>query len=164
MATERLVEAPDSIHKEARKNARHQTRRAKSISRKAKIAKTFDLTDSQMSVFNSAYAMYLQTKSDREASDLAKNQHYEMMLKYPVLKYIARIVLSSAEREKLTARILKRSVEDQSKSFYAEEGGIGPQRLVNVANYLSTKYLEDPDSFSEQVINSQEYVERILRS
>ena len=107
--------------------------------------------------------MYLETKGDREASDMAKQPIYEALVKYPILKFIRRKVMQSPEREEFTVRILKKSVKEKSAVFITEENGVGPGRLVNAANYLSTKYLEDSDSFSEQVKESKEFVDRLLR-
>ncbi len=163
MPIERPENFDEKIQREASKSAYRQVGTARKISRKAKIAETFDLTDSQMSVFNSAFAMYLEAKGNREASDLAKRPEYEAMLKIPVFNFVAKQVMQSAQKEELTVRILKRSVEDKSAVFITEENGIGPGRLVNAANYLSTKYLEDSNSFSDQVQASEEFVDRLLR-
>ncbi|MFV1917784.1 MAG: hypothetical protein ACC618_04880 [Patescibacteria group bacterium] len=162
MTIERPENVDDGIQKEATKSAYRQVRTARKISRKAKIAETFDLTGEQMSVFNSAFAMYLGAKGNREASDLAKRPEYEVMLKIPVFNFVAKQVMQKAEREELTVRILKRSVRNQSTSFITQKDGIGPGRLVNAANYLSTKYLEDSHSFSDQVKASKIFLDRIL--
>ena len=163
MVAERPGELGSPDFMDASEGAYGQIRRARKVSRKANIAETLNLSEAQMSVFNSAFAMYLEAKGNREATDLAKRPEYEAMLKIPDFNFIARKVMQSAEREELTVRILKRSVESQTTSFITQEDGIGPGRLVNAANYLSTKYLKDSHNFSDQVKASKEFVDRLLR-
>ena len=55
MTIERPENFEDRIRREASESASLQVNTAGRISREAEIAETFDLTDSQMSVFNSAF-------------------------------------------------------------------------------------------------------------
>lgn len=160
---ERSEEKEDSTKKDPREIAKRRIEEAAEIAREAKIAETFGLTEAHMSVFNSAFAMYLEAKDSYEDSYRARRPETDIMLRMPLLNKLARSIVQSALRGKLTTEILRRSVENHSVAINAQADEIGPGRIVNAANYLSTKWLENPFTFPGKLEKHRAQVERILR-
>lgn len=137
--------------------------KAKEISKEANIAAVLGLTSDQMKVFDASFAFYLQQKIGQPSSK-ALNK-----IELNSGNWINNIGVSAnyswlnraAEIEDRVSDILEKEMQIV-KERADHNLSPRPQAIQNVANFLSTKYVENPNNFNEQVPSFVGEVKRIF--
>lgn len=163
MKSERLEGKQVEFDESITKAAKTIVKVVKMLSQVQNIDKRFNLSEEQMEIFNSAFAMYYAAKKSERMSYLSRRPELEAMQKVPIFNLAANSLVKRAQRNDLIVRYLRLSVENLSASYSFEDKDINPARLVNAANYLSTMYADNPVSFTRRFEESEGRVEKILR-
>lgn len=139
METERGVDS--QFKKEAERIVTIYKNRAKKISNGAAVKEFLRFSPQQAKIFDAGFAYYLLYKEGKEAHDLASDPHIQAMSKMKIRGVIARNIFNKDDLNNAAVKKLKTDLDKQIEDRVEKEDP-NPQLIVNMANRLSTMYLD----------------------